>query len=234
MSRLELLYRLQEVDTELDLKHRRLGEVEGRLGETEELCQTRARLQEARAAYRQRQTRLQDLELKMAALENKIKGSEQRLYSGAIKNPKELESLHEELAYLRRRKNAEEDDLLEAMISVEDHEAALENAEAKWKAVEATWMASQAELCKERDDLLSRLAELSDLRSVREKAVEKADLHIYEDLRQRKGGTAIARLQRNLCLSCHVEVPSSLAQQARRGDKLIFCGSCGRILHAGA
>jgi predicted nucleic acid-binding Zn-ribbon protein len=231
MSRAELLYRLQEVDTELDAKRRRLQEVETSLGETEELVQARDRLQQTGSAYRRWQATLQDLELKMAALENKIKGCEQRLYSGTVKNPKELASLDEELNYLRRRKSTEEDRLLEAMIGVEEHEAAWQDAQAHWETVEAVWTASQAELSEEREELLARLDALRELRAKRENAADGADLSTYEDLRRRKGGTAVARLKGDLCTCCHVEVPSSRSQQARQGERLVFCGSCGRILY---
>jgi predicted nucleic acid-binding Zn-ribbon protein len=232
MNRLESLYRLQEVDVELDEKRRRLQEVEASLGETQELRQVRIRLQQAEEAYRQWRATLRDRELKVTSLDTKITSSEQRLYSGTIRNPKELENLQEELAYLRRRKSNEEDSLLEAMIGVEEHEAEWQKAQAQWETVEAAWTANQTELAQEREALSARLTELSEMRADRLRAVREDDLRLYEDLRRRKGGTAIARLQRNLCLSCHVEVPSSLAQQARQGDTLVFCGSCGRILYA--
>lgn len=233
MRRVELLYRLQEVDTELDAKRRRLQEVEASLGESDELLQARTRLPQAEAAYHRWRTRLRRLELKMTALDNKIKNSEQRLYSGTVRNPKELASLQQELNYLRRRKSAEEDSLLEVMIDVEEREVAWQDAQAHWETVEATWTAGQAELSRERGELLARLAELRELRAGREGAVDGTDLSTYEDLRRRKGGTAVARLQGNLCTSCHVEVSSSRSQQARQGATLVFCGSCGRILCAG-
>jgi predicted nucleic acid-binding Zn-ribbon protein len=232
MSRVELLFRLQEVDTELDAGRCRLQKVETMLGETEEFCQARARLQKAEAAYRRWLTRQQDLELKITTLETKIEDSEQRLYSGTVKNPKELAGLQEELDYLHRRKSTEEESLLEAMFGVEEHEAAWKDAQTHWEIVEATWTTSQARLCQERDELLTRLSELKELRVAREQAVDATDLSTYEDLRQRKGGTAVARLQRSLCQSCHVEVPSSWLQQARQGENLVFCGNCGRILCA--
>ena len=233
MSRVELLYRLQEVDTELDAKHRRLQQVEASLGETEELSQARIKLEQAKVAHRRWQTTLQDLELRMAALDNKIRNSEQRLYSGTVRNPKELESLQEELNYLRRRKSSEEDSLLEAMIGVEEHESAWKDAQAHWEIVEAAWTADQTDLGQERDELLARLAELTGLRAAREQAVGGTDLGTYEELRRRKGGTAVARLQGNICLSCYVEVPSSRLQPVRQGETLTFCSSCGRILYAG-
>jgi hypothetical protein len=233
MSRVELLYRLQEVDAELDARRHRLQEVEASLGETDELVRARERLQREEAGYRRRQARLHDLELKMASLEDKIKSSEQRLYSGTVKNPKDLTSLQEELNYLRRRKSAEEDRLLEAMIGVEEQEATWQDAKAHWETTEATWTASQARLSEERDGLLTRLEELRALRADRQSAVNDADLRTYEDLRRRKNGTAVARLQGNTCACCHVEVPSSRWQQARHGEALVLCSSCGRILYAG-
>lgn len=232
MSRVEQLYRLQEVDTELDARRHRRQQVESSLGETEALVQARSRLQKAEAAHRQWLTRLHDQELKIAALETKIANSENRLYSGTVKNPKELASLQEELAYLHRRKGTEEESLLEAMINVEEHEAELEDARAHWQAVEAAWTASQAELRREQDELVAHLDELAELRVAREGAVEAADLSTYQELRRRKGGIAVSRLKGNLCTTCHVEVPISWLPQVRQGETLIFCSSCGRILCA--
>ena len=233
MGQVESLYRLQQVDVELDEKGRRLQEVEAALGNTDELDQMKKKLQQVEKKYRQWQTTRQDLELKMKTLDKKIESSERRLYSGTVKNPKELKSYQEELVYLRRRKSSEEDDLLEAMINTEELEATWKDVQAQWEEAQAAWTANQAKLAQERNEIISRLAELSELRSTREQAVEPENLYIYEDLRQRKKGTAVARLQKNTCSSCHVQVPSSLVQQARQGESLIFCNSCERILYTG-
>ncbi|MFZ5919323.1 MAG: zinc ribbon domain-containing protein [Chloroflexota bacterium] len=232
MNRVELLYRLQEVDTELDATHHRLHEIEDSLGETETLRQARHTLQRAEKSLRKWQASLHDLELAMAALNDKIGSNEQRLYSGAVRNPKELESLQQEMEYLRRRKSAEEDHLLEAMIQVEEHQTAFEDAQAHCQTVEAAWTTSQATLVAEKERLLVRLDELTALRTKREKPVVETDLETYEDLRRRKNGTAVARLDKSLCQRCHVEVPSSLAQRAHQGQ-VVFCSSCGRILFGG-
>jgi hypothetical protein len=233
VNRVELLYRLQKVDTEIDAAHHRLRQIETSLGETETLRRTRAALQEAEKAHRKWQAKLQDLELQMEALNAKIENNQRRLYSGKVKNPKELGNLQEELNYLRRRKSNEEDRLLEAMINVEEREAALHEAQTRWQTEEAAWKTEQADLAAQKETLNARLEALAAERNAREKEISDQDLRVYEELRQQKSGKAVTLLQKNLCQSCYVEAPSSRTQQARQGE-LVFCGSCGRILHAGS
>lgn len=233
VNRVELLYRLQKVDTKLDETRHRLRQIEASLGETQALRLARAALQNAEKLHRKWQAKLQDLELQMDTLNAKIDTNQRRLYSGQVTNPKELENLQEELNYLHRRKSSEEDLLLEAMINVEECEAALEKAQTRWQTEKANWETQQAHLAQDRETLQTQLEEFTAQRSTREKPIPAPDLQIYEELRHSKGGKAVTQLQGKLCQSCFVEAPVSRVEQARQGE-LVFCGSCGRILFAGA
>ena len=83
------LYRLQCLDSEGDAKRRRLAEIEAALVESEALKQARGALKGARSLIQRWVLRKRDLELEIQGLSNKITRSEQRLYSGVVKNPKE-------------------------------------------------------------------------------------------------------------------------------------------------
>jgi len=54
---------------------------------------------------------------------------------------------------------------------------------------------------------------------------------LYEDLRLRRAGRAVALLEGELCLGCRVTLPTSKAQQARQREDLTLCSSCERILY---
>ena len=62
--------------------------------------------------------------------------------------------------------------------------------------------------------------------------LEVGDLALYEDLRHRRGGRAVAVLTGELCQGCGVTLPTNQAQQARQGEALPLCSSCERILYA--
>ena len=231
MSKAEKLYRLQTIDLEIDERNRRLKQVKASLAGNEELQQVRQALQKGEKKLSRQRTRLRDQELKMRSLTHKIASVEDRLYSGRIKNPKELANLQEEVQYLKRREGELEDQVLETMIEVEDSEASVTEQRERLARLEEEWQETQARLSAEHDELVNRLSQLKTKRAKLQNTIEAGDLALYEDLRRRKGGLAVALLEGELCQGCRVTLPSSKVQQARQGEILTLCGSCERILY---
>jgi DNA repair ATPase RecN len=94
------LYRLQCLDSDVDAKRRRLAEVEAMLGESETLQQARRARESAQALAQEWAQRQRNLELENQGILDEISHSEQRLYSGTIKNPKELADLQAKVGEL--------------------------------------------------------------------------------------------------------------------------------------
>jgi predicted nucleic acid-binding Zn-ribbon protein len=229
MSERVTLYRLQCLDSEADAKQRRLKEVEPALGESEALRQARRPVEDARAQAHRWALRQRDLELESEGLGDKISRSEQQLYSGAIKNPKELDDLQKDITSLRRRQQQLEDELLEAMIERENGESAQADAQKRLDEVQARWSVQQADLLSEREALQGRLAEIAQARAALVTEIEAEDLAVYLPLRRRKGGVAVAQALDGACSVCGVALSPSLEWQLRQG-KLTCCGNCERIL----
>ena len=232
MGKAEDLYRLQTIDLEIEQKTRRLEEVKARLTGNEEVERARLVLQESEKELSRWRTKLRDQELEMRSLTSKITSVEDRLYSGRIKNPKELANLQDESLYLKRKKSELEDRILESMIEVEEGEARVREQKERLAHLEAEWQATQARLIAEQEELTKRLSQLQAERIKLRKTIQAEDLALYEDLRHRKGGIAVALLEGELCRGCGVTLPASKVQKARQGNTLILCGSCERILYA--
>jgi predicted nucleic acid-binding Zn-ribbon protein len=223
------LHHLQRLDSEGDDRRCRLAEVEAALGESEALRWARRAVESAQSQIQQWALRQRDLELEIQGLSDKISGSEQRLYSGVVKNPKELTDLQAEVASLRRRRQKLEDDLLEAMIEVEKAEAACAQAQQHLGETQAHWSAQQADLIGEREALLGRLAEIEQARAALLPKIEASDLAAYQALRRRKRGLAVVQVCDGTCGGCGVAVSPGLEWQLRQG-KLVTCGNCERII----
>jgi predicted nucleic acid-binding Zn-ribbon protein len=232
MSKAETLYRLQTIDLEIDERNRRLKAVKAALEGNEELQRMRQALQDGEKKLSRQRTKLRDQELEMRSLSNKIASVEDRLYSGRIKNPKELANLQEEVRYLKRKKGELEDQVLETMIEVEESEASVTEQWERLARLEEDWQEAQARLSAEQNELLNRLSQLTAKRAKLQTTIEAADLALYEDLRLRRGGQAVALLEGELCQGCRVTLPTTKVQQARQGRELTLCGSCERILYA--
>ncbi len=229
MSERANLYRLQSLDSEADIKQRRLKEIEAALGESAALQEARRALEDAQAQAHRQALRQRDLELEIKGLVDKAALSEQRLYSGTIKNPKELDDLQKDVASLRRRQQQLEDVLLETMIEREEAEAARARAQKHVDEIQAQWATQQADLLSERDALQRRLDEIERARAALLPTIDPGDLAVYQPLRRRKGGVAVAKALDGACSACGVALSPGLEWQLRQG-KLVYCSNCERIL----
>jgi predicted nucleic acid-binding Zn-ribbon protein len=230
MGQVQSLYRLQQTDTEIQQKKQRLGQVIRAQKETEALLAARRRAQKASVELQRWQTRQTDLTLELEGLNQKAQRSEKRLYSGNVKNPKELSDLQQEIDSLGRRRATLEDKLLEAMIMIEEAEAEKEAADEALADIESEWEQSQARLKQEQDELATRLNELSELRQQQLPSVPAGALAEYEAIKQERSGLAVVRLKRNICQGCQLTVSAQKVKEAQEGE-LVYCGSCGRILN---
>ncbi len=231
MNIAHMLYTLQTIEVELGDKSRRLEEVRVALKDTKKLDEARRAVQDSEAELARWQAQQRDQELEMKSVTGKIGTVEKRLYSGTVRNPKELANLEEELNYLRRRKNALEDELLETMVAVDESQAELKKRRQCLTEVEAEWEASQVALTAERAALKAQLEQLKSEQAELRAEIGEKELSLYQQLRRKKGGRGVALLKGGVCQGCGMALPTSKAQQVRQGDTLVFC-SCGRILYA--
>jgi len=227
----QLLYQLQETDLSLAAVQRRLAEIEAALGETEELRAARQAVQSTEAELQRWQVTLRDRELEVKGLSSKIEATENRLYSGRVRNPKELKNLEDELHSLRRRREAIEDALLEAMLEVERLQSTRTAQEEALARIHAEWQAAQEALRAEQAKLQARLSRLQ-ARRERQATAAGANLQLYEDLWRRKAGRPVALLKDGACQTCGMVLPTSEVQRVRYSQELCFCSSCGRVLLA--
>ncbi len=230
MSQVQMLHQLQLVDSERLRKRRELQDAESGVGETANLRQARAMRAQEEADLSHWTGRLRDLELKLKGLNSKIERTEQRLYGGAVQNPRELENLQTDMEHLRRRRDRTEDALIEAMTEVDDREAKVVEARAVSDQIEGHWKAEQDALHAAVAQLTDELGALEGRSHELRSAIDKADLGLYDALLRSKGGLAVAALKGELCGGCRVRVPSGLAQRVRQGQELVLCNNCGRIL----
>ena len=231
MSRGRHLYELQEADLEIEVKRQALAYVESQLGErqaVDEACDRLAsekkRLDELRASQREREWVVEDLRSRVATLEEK-------LYGGSVKNPKELASIQEQVEHLKRRGSEEEDHVLDIMTQAE---TAQENVTATGREVgtlEREWQLEQDRLARERDELTAALAILERKKRDIISRIDAASIRLYEELRAKRQGRAVAKVEQGMCQGCRIVLPIRELQRARGSQELVQCGSCERILY---
>jgi len=224
------LYTLQEFDLAVDMRKLRLADIEAHLTETEELQATRAAFQEVDQKLRELSASQKELEWETGEIRAKAAVIEKKLYGGTVRQAKELEDLQKDLEALRRHAGAEEDKLLEIMEEVDATQKLWEKAKADIGATQGKWEREQAELLKEQVAINAELADLHPRRQAQAAEIDGSALSLYEILRTRRQGNAIARVERGMCQGCRITLPMSLVQKARSGLEVVQCVSCERIL----
>jgi predicted nucleic acid-binding Zn-ribbon protein len=231
MTLLQTLWELQTVDQEWDQKaqlfqalRRRLSDHSALSARQEEQHSHEAQLSAARA-------RLRDLELEIASLQSKFRQVEESLYGGRVRAPKELENLGQDREQLQKRISALEDQALELMTGVDELETQVAEGTEALRAFEVQWLQDdQASLTQGRE-LKARLEALQAKREQLRSLVGRGALALYDELRARKAGIAMATVKNGICQICRVAAPVAKIEAAASGESAVTCEGCGRILH---
>ncbi len=230
MTKAELLLDLQDIDSVIDRLTHRLSEIKAALHETAELIAARSARRAAEESVAHQRAQRKELELADAALETRIKQADQRLYSGLVKNPKELLDLQNDIASLKKQNNTLDDQLFAAMVALEEAETELKTCAETLTRIEADWRANQGDLATEltqlEQDLALRTAEQAAARA----KLGAPDLAQYDQLRRRKGGVAVVEMEGSVCGACGVRVTAHVQQQLSQSEHVARCSNCERML----
>ena len=230
MSRISTLWHLQTIDQEIDDKTKRARAADEALSNDPKVVTARAALETAQKKLAEARGSLRDRELDAAGLDAKIEELEERLYSGRVSNPKELDGLEKDLQMHKRRRSEMDDALLTLMDAAEDALKQVEEKTLTLKKTEETRAGDVAHLVREKETLAKRLDELDGLRDQARAALDADALRQYDNLRRTKAGRAVSQVKSASCGTCGVAVPTGLLNRVRTGDEIVLCSSCGRIL----
>jgi predicted nucleic acid-binding Zn-ribbon protein len=232
MNQVFKLYRLQQVDSQLDQIRTRLQEIDTILSDDVTLQSLRAIAAASAENLTESQRDLVRAEHTTHGQREKIKKTETRLYSGKVTNPKELQDLQNEAASLKRYLSVLEDRQLEAMLLVDEAEAKAQRDQAELEKTDAETHARDKDLVKEQTALGSEVSRLEEERLAAATGIPPELVHQYEALRKKRQGVAVARVTDNACAACGSTLTSTLLQEARSPVEITHCSFCGRILYA--
>jgi predicted nucleic acid-binding Zn-ribbon protein len=96
------------------------------------------------------------------------------------------------------------------------------------KGMEEGWRNQQKELSAEIGRLKESISELKGKRELALAGIDAGTLDYYNRLKKQKGW-AVAKIEQGTCRSCRISLSTAELQRAR-GDQLVECNSCHRIL----
>ncbi len=226
-----VLFQVQQIDLELE---RLLAEQQS----VARSLQGNAQLQQQRADYKAALLQLQnglqaqkEAERTLEDLSRRLSVQEQRLYSGVVHNPKELQALQQEIQRLRDQHSRQEDRTLEVMEAAEALQGMVRHKTEVLARAEEAWSKEGAALVIRRDQLAERRQELESKREQLTAGLDAEIMRRYTAMLRTKQGRAVSKVEQNSCQWCRVILTPSELQRVRVSMELQTCTNCGRILY---
>jgi uncharacterized protein len=232
MSAALALYRLQQVDSQIDQIQARLKAIQQTLENDAALRAANDSLTSADSKHGQAERALRLSEGEVEKQRIKIQQTEDSLYGGKVHNPKELQDLQKDVVSLKRHLETLEERELEAMLAVEETEKNLQTAKSDLEHIQSNLKEQHRDLTRESETLRRDLERLNSERQAVVTDIAGQALGVYDQLRKQKRGIAITTIADNSCEACGTTLTASQQQTARSTTHLFHCPTCGRILYA--
>ncbi len=229
------LLAVQDLDTSItQLQHRRdaLAETSGLAAVEAELAGLEAELSEVAARRAVLGATQKDLEEQIAGISGRRGTMEQRMYAATSSSSRDLQAMNDEVRHLTERRAELEELELVAMVDQDGVDAELAALRERMAPLEARAAELRGQLSHDEVEIDAELASAVGSRAAEAALLPTALSERYETLRARLKGTGAARLIRNHCDGCHLELSSVEVEKIRSlpPGEVATCEQCGRIL----
>jgi len=227
---LELAVRLQELDNRVTELTREISALPKHIAEIEKKLESHERKLEAdRAALSANQKDRKKMEAEIQTQEQKI--SKLRSQMLDAKTNEQYRAFQNEIEFCEKEIRRAEDHILELM-------GESEPLDKNVKAAESALKQEKAQVDGEKQETMARTAEdrkaLDLLQQERSQIVSRLNPNLYrqyERIRKARRGVAVAEALEGRCSACHMAMRLQFFQDLKRGDQVLRCESCSRILY---
>ena len=177
------------------------------------------------AATKERRNHEKDLEAHDSQTEK------MRARLSELKTNKEYQAHLFEIEMANKKKGEIEERILLCMERIEQHQKTAKEAQAKKAEAEKQFAEDKARLDAQQASLTAELTELEQKHKEIAVGVEKNLLTRYTKLKASRKEQALAPVRNGICFGCKLQLPPQLVAQVRRGDTLLNCNYCHRMLY---
>ncbi len=220
----DLDIRIAELEAEIAILPKHIAEIERTL----ESHKRRLEMDQSALSGNQKERRRLEDEIKVH--EQKMSKLKDQMMSA--KTNEQYRAFQHEIDFCQNEIRKYEDRILDLMSESEPLEQNVKKAEASLRD-EAVQVESEKEAARERTaSIQKQAAELKQARSIAASGLRQDYMGVYERLRRRSNGIAVAEAVEGRCSGCHISLRPQLLQELRTGlEGLKHCDNCKRILY---
>lgn len=228
---LSQLIELQELDLEIQRTSDRLLRIPEERDKTEsEFKQHAAEFLELKSRYERTLEDRKQLEAELATTQQNHEKFERD--KTRVQNEKEYTAVLREIDTARKHISSLETDIIKRMEEIETLDAELAARAPDIERMRMDVDVILTALDKEHDEASRQLQEFGDRRKKLAGQMPRHLFSTYERMSRLGRGQALAEVRSNgICSACRVRVRPKIFSDVRKGDQLIICENCGRILY---
>jgi uncharacterized protein len=227
---LEHLIRLQQLETDAGERKRRLADLPTRVTDAEAaVAAARAARDAAAALVTENQAARRAADRELGVIQARLTKYKDQLME--VKTNKEYTTMQHEIATAEEGVRGFEDQILTLMMQADELAASVKAADLALAAEERKAGAVRTEVEAERARLEAELAGLTATRAGIEKQMSPEYVRLFNDGVATRRGVAVSAIRDGHCQACQVTVRPQQIMQARKGDDIVLCESCKRILY---
>jgi predicted nucleic acid-binding Zn-ribbon protein len=223
------LYKLQQIDSEIQRQRQYIEDIVRQLSGNQILAEAEDDLAQKKQQLTDMIKSQRTVEWELEDLTARDKDINSKLYTGVVRNPKDLLGLKHEAESLKTRISNKEDVLLGIMAQAEEMEEQEKASTQKVNELKQEWKKRQKNLVQQREETESELTRLGERREDALRQIEPKALGLYQQLKKTKE-PAVAIVQQGQCQGCHMILPIGKWQKAEVGE-IVQCSNCSRILY---
>ncbi len=168
------------------------------------------------------------MDIDIAEVQDKIKKYKRQLLQ--VKTNEEYISITNEIKHEEERISLMEEERLKLMENMDNLSKEIKNAEKELEEAKKAFEKKKEELNRKLKEIEDKLKSKKEERQKLSSKIDKKVLNRYERIRAIRNGIGIANVNKGYCSGCHAVVPPQIINEVRKGEKLIICQQCGRIL----
>jgi predicted nucleic acid-binding Zn-ribbon protein len=228
---LSQLIELQELDLEIQRVSGRLSSIPIERDSTEnEFKQHAAEFLDLKSKHEQTLEDRKQLEIELATTQQNHEKFEQD--KTRVRNEKEYTAVLREIDTTRKHIGTLETDILKRMEELENLDVELAARAPDVERMRAEVDSILGALDKERDAANRQLSEFSERRKKLAGQMSRPLFASYDRMSRLGRGQALAEVGSDrICAACRVRVRPKIFSDVRKGDQLVTCENCGRILY---
>lgn len=227
-----LLIQLQHCDNRIReiRKHKEQGPLKIKKAE-EDLRHAQSEIEEERGKLDGLKKERRKIEQEVQELDGKVERSSVKL--SQIKSNKEYTAALKEIDDLKKSKFITEDKIIAVMEKIDEMEQGAAQHDSRLKELQVELDKSTKQILAEIADLDQELAALEEKRQTLIDEMDADLLKKYLFLQERRNGLAVSAVVTGVCQTCHMGIPPQKFNELIRGNALMTCPHCHRIMYWG-